>query len=422
MNKPVSIIKSIVPNLLLIISIGLVMIILPCEPPVPNGKKLTEPISLMKSVELGIKPCGEPEVKTEVLNPLTENAKPDVTKPGGLLSGLGKIPFGPKIGGNLEPKKDEPPLTPNEKKFNELLQKAIEVNGKCPDFKHLGFTNLFLYLMKSSMLVSSNMTTTIINALSNFISKPLSFMAPVSGFLPGVFLFYIIIMLLLVSFSKFINIFMPIDIRIKKKAAFIYDILFSMFGVFSALYVVCLIPTIVIYLFYLLNFIKQDTDKRLIGLCLFMFFSAFLIFLPLILDSVQEGLKNKKKGNDKKKSSKKKGNDKKKSSKKKSSAPARTSSSSTTSSSTTSSSTTSSSTKKDDEKPKNNSWGYISLFTIIIPIASCIMSIWKNCWSGPHYVSPEKRNSIFLGGLVVLIIIIFLEIYAPHINNLYELL
>jgi Na+-transporting methylmalonyl-CoA/oxaloacetate decarboxylase gamma subunit len=431
-NKAVSIIKSIIPNLLLIISIGLVIIVI-----IPSGtsinEKKSEPINLNKSIVIALDPCkSDDRFKDKATDKTLTNI--------------------------------EVPLTENEIFFKEYLKKQIP---GCIDFKHLTPSKIFLYFLFSSFSVCYNMTNTVINSLSNFINTlwlpdmPLWVKDYMPQF-PGIFIFYIIVIIAISGFSKFIRIFMPIDIKISKKTSFIFDILFSLFSVITVLYVLCLLPTTLIYMYYLIKFaFIKDMPLYFSGLCVIMFFIVFLIFLPLILSTVQEGAKNKndnkkkdnkkndtkKKDNDKKGDGKKKGNDKKgdgkkkndgkknnskkndgkkndgkkndgkKNDGKKNDAPA----SSTSSSSTSSSANSSKNNDEDVDKAADTAWAYFSLLAIIVPIAACIYSLFIKCVNGLHDMNTKKIIYTNVYGLIVLVIIVFLEIYAPHINTLLTL-
>jgi hypothetical protein len=444
-NKAVSTLKGIIPNILLIFCIGVVIIIFPTEPFV------TKPINVITAADLSLIPCDTLKKKTAtVISTETSPMHNDKKNANNIYNNSKKSETDPLIGGNIPKSSETDPLigkkNENNNNKNNETTPLIEKNGKqenskqvdkktytadeiefqeslknyasfiipgttdkeCKPFKDFKASQIFTYLLFSSFKVCSNTTETMINLISKFLHIPY---VTVKGgtFFPNIFFFYIFIIGVTMAFSAFINLFIPINIKIKKSSALIYDILFSLFSVLAVLYVTCLLPTIVIYIIYLMKFI---TDPNMIPLikviCFFMASVTLSVFLPLILDNVKEGARNKKKKNNK--NSKKKRDTKKRrdgiKSKKNKDDDAE---------------DDAEEAKKEADKASKNAWGYLSFISIIIPVAACVFSIVGTFFSGNRNTSISKLVNVGCFGLIILVIVIFLEIYTPYVNTLLEL-
>ena len=411
-NKAVSTLKGIIPNIILIFCIGVVIIIFPTEP------FKTNPINVITAADLSLIPCNELKPQPVIAERINKNYQfPPPTK---LIGGdLTKLEPPSKKTENITPTKTENiPPTKTEKKpellytddeilFHESLTNYASFNipgtkeKACKEFKDFKASQIFTYLLFSSCKVCSNMTDTMINLISKILHIRLS------NFFPCVLIFYIFIIGVIMAFSQFINLFIPINIKIKKSSALIYDILFSTFGVLAVLYVTCLLPTILIYFIYLIKFMGDKEMPPLIKLICFIMASTTLsVFTPLILDSVgKEGATNKKKKDDgKKKKDTKKRRDGIKSKK-----------------ANTEDDAEDDTNNNDADKASKNAWGYLSFISIIIPIFSCIYSLVNNFASGNRNITMTKLANVGWFGLIILVIIIFLEIYTPYVNTLLEL-
>ena len=391
-NEAVPIIKTIFNNIFLVGAIAIVICIIPS--PNTNEKNNEASIGLFKSFELSINPCS---IKKTQPTPSEEN----FVKP--LLVYVIK----PK---DDSTKKDESinkythnPLQNSSNNVRVIREQDKTDEEKCIDIKTIGDSSLFFYTMNSCYGVSANMTSTVIESLTYVIYKHYPSI-PLSRF--GVLFFYLLIITLIWSFSKFINKFLPINLNKKQKKSFIIDIVFSILGIISVLYVICLIPTIMVYIGYLLKCMVADgTTATVKGLCFILFITALMTFLPIMF-SFQEGAKNKK-------------NKSKKSKKRAEQASTTSSTNATTSTNATSDTTDSKDSKKSKDSDKcGNSWSYLSLLALFIPIIACVFTLVTKLFKGPHEMPHLKEVGVY--GLVVLLLTILLEIFVPTMNELFD--
>ena len=420
-NKAVSTLKGIIPNIFLIFAIGVVIIIFPTEPLEPT-------INVITAADLSLIPCdtlkpSPVNVISNVTSPMHNDKKNanNITTPliGGDLTNPENITNGKFKNENSEkaplinkstPTKDKKTYTDDELLFHESLKNYVSVitpgtkDKECKPFDKFKTLKIFTYLLFSSFKVCCNMSDTVINLISKILH------IQYYNFFLNILFFYIFIIGVTMAFSAFINLFIPINIKIEKNTAIIYDVLFSIFGVLAVLYVTCLLPTIVIFIIYLVKFmIASDMIPLIMFICVVMLLITLSVFLPLILDSVvKEGATNKKSKNkdSKKKRDTKKRRDGIKSKKNKDDAE---------------DDTEDITNNKDADKASKNAWGYLSFISITIPIFACIYSIFSKFFTKHHNTSIIKLANVGGYGLIILVIVIFLEIYTPYVNTLLEL-
>lgn len=149
-----------------------------------------------------------------------------------------------------------------------------------------------LYVCRAAYLVSSN--------ISNIIIKGLYDILNLKGiYSVGVLILYIGMFLLLKFFRELIGKFIP-KIKIgKAKSSFIFDIFFSVFSITTVVYVVCLIPTIIIYLLYLVYGFAFSDGAGATNVLRTMYFICIVI-IPISLWlvgaslNIQEGYRGRK--------------------------------------------------------------------------------------------------------------------------------
>ena len=215
--------KHLVPNVLLIFSIGMVIILLLLSVKFTDLKT----IGVMSSFYFTLHPCNSYETFIE------KNKK------------------------NKSCAGSEQPATV----INVIERDAIE--SVMADFKEdycekrniedLEGIQPMLYVCRAAYLVSANMSNVIIKGLYDILNLK-------GIYSIGVLILYLGMFFLLKFLRELIGKFIPAFMKgNKQKSSFIFDIIFSIFSITTVVYVLCLIPTILTYLLYLVyGFVFSD--------------------------------------------------------------------------------------------------------------------------------------------------------------------
>lgn len=236
----------LVPNALLIFSIGMVIIL------ILLSVKFTElkAISVMSSFYFTLHPC---------------NSYDDFIEKNKKNSACAGIP------------KPETVINATEKETTEAVMADFK-EDYCQkrDLEDLQGIQPLLFVCRAAYLVSSNMSNSIIKGLYNIINLE-------GVYSIGVLILYLGMFFLLKFLRELINRFIPAFMKgNKKKSSFIFDIIFSIFSIITVVYVVCLIPTILTYLLYLVFGVVFSDSVASTNVVRPMFFIMILI-IPLIL-------------------------------------------------------------------------------------------------------------------------------------------
>jgi hypothetical protein len=385
--------KSLIPNVLLIFSIGMVIILLLLSVKYTN----LQTVSVMTSFYFTLHPCNSYE--SFLLKKTKDKSCAGVTQKDSII--------------DLNEKETIQAVMADFKEDYCEKRNIEDLEGMQP----------MLYVCRAAYLVSSNMSNIVIKGLYSI----LNFKGGI-----GVLMLYVGMFLLLKFLRDFIQQFIPTFAKSKKKSSFILDIIFSILSITAVVYVLCLIPTILTYLTYLLyGFVYSDGAGSTNVLRTMYFICIVIIPIAMWLVgaglNIQEGMSNKKK----KKSSSSKG----------SSSSSKGSSSS--SKGAASSSTTGSSSKEGlnnkDKKNKDSSsvkcgdynWIFFIAFVLIIPFMAAMKQIPFLIISGLHGFTcigqdPNKAEILkkigFVSayGIIIFIGLIFFPLIIHMLRNVTE--
>ena len=256
--------KHLVPNVLLIFSIGVVIILLLLS------VKFTDlsTIGVMSSFYFTLHPCNSYESFIE------KNKKNGSSK-------------------GIEQTETETVINVNEKEAVEaVIADFKEDYCEKRDLEDLEGIQPLLYVCRAAYLVSSNMSNTIIKGLYNILN--------LQGYYSvGVLILYLGMFFLLKFLRELINKFIPKTKVGKAKSSFIFDIFFSIFSIITVLYVVCLVPTVITYLMYLMYGVVFSDGVSSTNVIRPMFF-IIIVIIPIALWlvganlNIREGITNPK--------------------------------------------------------------------------------------------------------------------------------
>ena len=237
--------KHLIPNVLLIFSIGMLIILLLLSVKFTDLKT----VGIMTSFYFTLHPCNSYEAFIE------KNKK---------NSSCAGIP------------QPETVINENEKAtVAAVMADFKEDYCEKRNIEDLEGIQPLLYVCRAAYLVSSNM--------SNFIIKGLYNILNLKGFYSiGVLILYIGMFLLLKFLRELISKFIPKTKIGKAKSSFIFDIFFSVFSIITVVYVLCLIPTIITYLLYLVYGFAFSDGAGSTNVLRTMFFICIVI-LPISL-------------------------------------------------------------------------------------------------------------------------------------------
>lgn len=384
--------KSIIPNALLIFSIGVVIIL------ILLSVKYTEikTISIMTSFYFALHPCNTYE---EFI------AKTKKTKSSGDTV-----------------QKD----TDDKETIEEVISSFKEDYCEKRDLEDLEGVQPLLYVCRAAYLVASNTSNIIIKGLYKILNLE-------GRYSIGVFMLYILIFSVLKLFREFINNFIP-KMGKSKKSSFIFDIIFSIFSITTVVYVICLIPSIITYLMFLVyGFVFSDGAGT--NVLRTMFFIC-IVLIPIMLWlvgadlNITEGLTNKEK---KKKEKKKEERAATAAAASASGTTASGASGTSKSSGTTASGTTASSTSSSNGSVKCNdfNWVFYIGFALIIPVIAALKQIpflIINGINGLTRISSDadeskknilmKLSFIYAYGIIIFIGMILLPIIIHMLRNI----
>ena len=261
--------KNVIPNVLLIFSIGMVIILLLLSVKYTDLKT----IGVMTSFYFTLHPCNSYET-------FIAKSKKDKS-----CSGIQETDTSTTV--KIDDKEIIESVMGDFKEDYCNKQNIEDLEGMQP----------MLYVCRAAYLVSSNMSNIIIKGLYNILNLK-------GVYSVGVLVLYLGMFFMLKFLREFIERVIPTFMKgKKKKSSFIFDILFSIFAIIMVVYVLCLIPTTITYLTYLLyGFVFAD-GAGAANVLRTMYFICIII-LPIALWlvgaslNIKEGLKNKK--NDKK--------------------------------------------------------------------------------------------------------------------------
>ena len=392
--------KNLIPNALLIFSIGMVIILLLLSVKYTGLKT----ISVMSSFYFTLHPCNS-------YDEFIAKSKKDKSCAG-------------------VPQKDIPSvINTNEKESIEAVMEDFK-KDYCEkiNIEDMEGMQPMLYVCRAAYLVSSNMSNIIIKGLYNILNFK-------GG--AGVLILYVGMFLLLKFLREFIEQFIPTFAKSKKKkkSSFILDIIFSIFAIIAVFYVVCLIPTVLTYIMYLVyGFVFSDGAGSANVLRTMYFICIVIVPIALWLVgaslNITEGLTNK---------------EKRKKEEKAAAARAAASGATTTSGSTTTSgaTTTSGSTSRPASGSTNSSsrsgnsdvkcgdynWIFFISFVLIIPFIAAMKQIPFIIISGINGMTCiaqdpnkgeilKKISFVSAYGIIIFIGMIFLPILLHMLRNI----
>ena len=327
--------KSIIPNALLIFSIGVVIIL------ILLSVKYTEikTIGLMTSFYFALNPCNSYE---EFI------AKTKKTK---------------SCGDTVQ--KESVIVTDDKETIEDVISSFKEDYCEKRDLEDLDGVQPLLYVCRAAYLVTSNMSNIIIKGLYKLLNLE-------GRYSVGVLMLYIGIFVVLKLFREFIDNFIPKGKS--KKSSFIFDIIFSIFSITTVVFILCLIPSIISYLMFLVyGFVLSNGAGTNVLRTMFFICIAIIPIMLWIVGAdinITEGLTNKQK---KKKEKKKEEAAAAAAAASAASGTSGTSSASGTSG--TSSSSTSGTSSASSKKCNDFNWIYYIGFALIIPIVAALKQI-----------------------------------------------
>jgi hypothetical protein len=238
--------RHLVPNALLIFSIGMVIILILLSVKFTDLKA----ISVMSSFYFTLHPC---------------NSYEDFIEKNKKNSACAGIP------------QPETVINANEKETTAAVMADFKEDYcQKKDLEDLQGIQPLLFVCRAAYLVSSNMSNSIIKGLYNILNLE-------GVYSIGVLILYLGMFFLLKFLRELINRFIPAFMKgNKKKSSFIFDIIFSIFSIITVVYVVCLIPTILTYLIYLVYGVVFSDSVASTNVVRPMFF-IMIVIIPLIL-------------------------------------------------------------------------------------------------------------------------------------------
>ena len=309
------------------------------------------------------------------------------------------------------------------------VKTAEESKDKCQEFEKLSMGKSLSYLINSAILISSNASNHIIIWLSKAIHYHGVWFA-------GILAFYILI------FAMFTISNSTTRQPISTNWVSIIKIIFSsFFGVISAVYTLILIPTIFVYIFYLAKVtMKIDHFFSIFGF-IFLIISVLALFPILNMFNffkIKEGARNRRRSGGRSGSrgntyggntnrNRRRNNSVTQPTQQQCSSPS--TSNSTYGGSAGGSSTGGGSTGSSQPggpPTANNSGAYllyfISFIAVSIPSVTCASQIFSSFMAGPNDNTKYEKGAILGFGLMITITLIFLQIFTPHINSLYNVI
>jgi hypothetical protein len=270
--------KSLIPNVLLIFSIGMVIILILLS----NKYSELKTIGVMASFYFTLHPCNSYE---EYIAKSKKNKS---------CSGIQETNTSTSV--KIDDKEIIEAVMSDFKEDYCNKQNIEDLEGMQP----------MLYVARAAYLVSSNMSNIIIKGLYNILNLK-------GVYSLGVLILYLGMFFMLKFLREFIDGFIPAFMKgKKKKSSFIFDIIFSIFSIITVVYVLCLLPSILTYIMYLVyGFVFADGAGSANVLRTMYFICIVIVPVALWLVgaslNIKEGITNKKSSSKSSKSSSKSG-------------------------------------------------------------------------------------------------------------------